>query len=67
MDIIATDSTGSKFSDNPLAQKILKEQSLRKKEISAYSAQSKNSYIDSSSIKDYSTDVSIIKDCLNFN
>ena len=65
MDTITNDSTGSKISDDSLVQKILKAQSEQKKDISAFS---NNSYDRlKGDIKDYSTDVSIIKDCLNFN
>jgi hypothetical protein len=65
MDTITNDSTGSKISNNSLVQKILKAQSEQKKDISAFS---NNSYDRlKGDIKDYSTDVSIIKDCLNFN
>ena len=66
MDTITNDSTGSKISNNSLVQKILKAQSEQKKDISAFS---NNSYdrLKRENINDYSTDVSIIKDCLNFN
>ncbi len=66
MDTITNDSTGSKISNNSLVQKILKAQSEQKKDISAFS---NNSYdrLKGENITDYSTDVSIIKDCLNFN
>ena len=76
MDIIPNISTGSKISQNSLADKIMKDQSLQKKEISSTSALSKYSNISSNNkcmganVMDNSsdtTDMSIIRDCLNFN
>ena len=64
MDIIPNISTGSKISQNSLAERIMNNQSLQRRELpSLYSEQSNNSNISSF----VSTDVSIIKEYLNFN